>query len=130
MVGRIQKSRIFLSHLMAYGASEVVSKLSRLFVVVMVARHLGAEQIGLAAAALAVCDILKSLTENGIGQKIISAEEDALESVVARAHGLFWQTSLGLFLLQIVIGGLFVCVGNFIVGGLITLAALDRKSVV
>lgn len=125
MFGPFNKSRVFLSHLMAYGASEVASKLSRLFVVVMVARHLGAEQIGLAAAALAVCDILKSLTENGIGQKIIAAKEDDLASVAARAHHLFWHVNLQLFLFQIIIGGLFVLLGNPIVGGLIALAAME-----
>lgn len=125
MFGHFRKNQSFLSHLIAYGASEVVSKLSRLFVVIMVARHLGVEQIGLAAAALAVCDILKSLTENGIGQKVIAAPDNALAAVVARAHSLFWQTSLGLFSLQIVIGGLFSFFGNPLIGGLIALAALE-----
>ncbi|UZD89713.1 oligosaccharide flippase family protein [Cognatishimia activa] len=125
MFGRNQKSPAFLSHLMAYGASEVVSKLSRLFVVIMVARHLGAEQIGLAAAALAVCDILKSLTENGIGQKIIAAPEGDLPQVTARAHRLFWQVNLTLFLVQTLIGGLFVYFENPIVGMLIALTAVE-----
>ena len=125
MLGPFRKSHGFLSHLMAYGASEVVSKLSRLFVVIMVARHLGAEQIGLAAAALAVCDILKSVTENGIGQKIMAARDADVPCVAARAHRLFWQVNLSLFLLQLAIGGIFALFGNPIVGGLIALAALE-----
>lgn len=125
MFGQFQKSRAFMSHLMAYGASEVVSKLSRLFVVVMVARHLGAEQIGLAAAALAVCDIIKSLTENGIGQRIMAARDADLASVTARAHHLFWLVNLALFLFQISLGGVFAYLGNPVVGALIALAALE-----
>lgn len=125
MLSHFRQSNVFLSHLMAYGASEVASKLSRLFVVIMVARHLGAEQIGLAAAALAVCDIIKSLTENGIGQRVMAAKEDDLPSVVARAHRLFWITTLGLFLAQVLLGGVFFVFGNPIIGGLIALAAFE-----
>jgi len=125
MFGHFRNTKDFLSHLMAYGASEVASKLSRLFVVVMVARHLGAEQIGLAAAALAICDILKSLTENGIGQRIIAASEEDLAPIAKRAHRLFWQSSGLLFVGQIALGGLFAYFGNPVIGGLIALAALE-----
>lgn len=125
MFGPFQQSSVFLSHLMAYGASEVVSKLSRLFVVVMVARHLGASEIGVAAAALAICDILKSVTENGIGQRIIAAQEDDLDQITARAHRLFWQLNIGLFVLQTVLGGSIFLSGYPVLGGLIALAAIE-----
>lgn len=87
-------------HLMAYGASEIATKLSRLGVVVAVARTLDVAEIGIAAAALAMGDLLKSLTENGIGQKLISAREADLAAMCNRAHGLFWIWCLGLFLVQ------------------------------
>lgn len=125
MFADIKRSKDFLAHLTAYGASEVASKLSRLFVVVVVARQLGVEQIGLAAAALAVCDILKSLTENGIGQRVIAAHVSDLNAVVARAHRLFWQSTIGLFLLQLLVAAGFVLFGQTLVGGLIALAALE-----
>ncbi|CUI67925.1 oligosaccharide flippase family protein [Cognatishimia activa] len=125
MLSHFRHSNGFLSHLMAYGASEVASKLSRIFVVVMVARHLGAEQVGLAAAALAVCDIIKSLTEHGIGQKVMAADEADLPSITARAHRLFWQVTAILFLGQLAIGAGFAALGNPIVGGLVALASLE-----
>ncbi|MFY0596445.1 MAG: oligosaccharide flippase family protein [Cognatishimia sp.] len=125
MFTELKRSKTFLSHLTAYGASEVASKLSRLFVVIMVARQLGAEQIGLAAAALAVCDILKSLTENGIGQRVIAAAQSDLQAITARAHRLFWQTTTGLFLLQLCVAACFVWFGHAFIGALIALAALE-----
>lgn len=115
----------FMRHLMAYGASEVVSKLSRLFVVVMVARALGVEQIGLAAAALAVCDILKGLTENGIGQRIIAARDDELESICRRAHHLFWSFTGALILFQLTLAMGLALWMHPVVGGLVALGALE-----
>ncbi|MBY6048340.1 oligosaccharide flippase family protein [Vannielia litorea] len=96
-------SRI-VQNLLAYGASEVAAKVSRLLVVVAVARTLDLEQIGVAAAALAAADILKSLTENGVGQRIIAARDDELEATCSTAHRIFWAWCLGLFLLQSAVG--------------------------
>lgn len=93
-------SSTFISHLLAYGASEVATKLSRLFVVIAVARLLDPVQIGLAAAALAMGDILKALTENGVVQRIIAARDAELAATCNTAHRLFWAWSLGLFAVQ------------------------------
>ncbi len=90
----------FRRHLLAYGASEAAGKISRLAVVVAVARGLDPAAIGLAAAALAVGDILKALTENGVGQRIVAAREEDLPAVCARAHRIYWAWSLGLFAVQ------------------------------
>lgn len=90
----------FIGQVLAFGASEVATKLTRLFVVIAVARFLSPAEIGIAAAALATGDILKSLTENGIGQRIIAARDDALPSVCRTAHRLFWTWNLGLFFIQ------------------------------
>lgn len=115
----------FLAHLMAYGASEVASKLSRLFVVVMVARTLGVEQIGLAAAALAICDLLKSVTQNGICQRIIAAPTAELPGICVTAHRLYWWLGFGLFGVQILVAaGLWVW-AHPVVGGLVAVAALE-----
>ncbi|MBT0956539.1 oligosaccharide flippase family protein [Alphaproteobacteria bacterium KMM 3653] len=97
-------SRRILHNLFAYGASEVAAKASRLLVVVAVARSLELSQIGIAAAALAAADILKSLTENGVGQKIIAARDEDLPQTCATAHRIFWVWCIGLFLLQSAVG--------------------------
>ncbi|MGJ8605181.1 MAG: oligosaccharide flippase family protein [Marivita sp.] len=103
MFASFKTSRI-AQNLFAYGASEVAAKLSRLLVVVVVARSLDLAQIGVAAAALAAADILKSLTENGVGQKIIAAREEDLPQTCAAAHRIFWVWCVGLFLAQAGVG--------------------------
>lgn len=91
-------------NLFAYGASEIAAKVSRLLVVIAVARSLELSQIGIAAAALAAADILKSLTENGVGQKIIAAPVADLPQTCATAHRIFWVWCTGLFIIQSTIG--------------------------
>ena len=125
MFKRSLSSNGFLGNLMAYGASEVASKLSRLFVVVAVARTLGVEEIGLAAAALAISEIIKSLTENGIGQRIMAAVDADRDGVCQTAHRLFWIWCLALFGLQVAIGGAVGLLSSPAVGWLIAVAALE-----
>lgn len=108
-----QNTSRLAQNLFAYGASEVAAKASRLLVVVAVARSLDLAQIGVAAAALAAADILKALTENGVGQKIISAPDHALPQTCATAHRIFWVWCIGLFLAQSAIGfALYAANGN------------------
>ncbi|OED50160.1 polysaccharide biosynthesis protein [Rhodobacteraceae bacterium (ex Bugula neritina AB1)] len=94
----------FTKNLFAYGASEAAAKISRLLVVVAVARTLDLDQIGIAAAALAAADIVKSLTENGVIQKIIAAPQAQLQQTCATAHRIFWVWCTGLFLFQSLVG--------------------------
>ncbi|WP_428515245.1 oligosaccharide flippase family protein [Roseovarius sp.] len=112
------------SHLIAYGASEIATKLSRLGVVIAVARTLDVAEIGVAAAALAIGDLLKSLTQNGIGQRIIAAPASELAPTCNRARDLFWVWCLGLFTIQCVIaGGVWVLTGNIAMATLILVLA-------
>lgn len=106
-------------NLLAYGASEVAAKASRLLVVVAVARTLDLEQIGIAAAALAAADILKAFTENGVGQRIIAARQEDLAATCATAHRIFWIWCLGLFAAQAA-----VAVALYAAGGSLTLLML------
>ncbi|GHF59131.1 oligosaccharide flippase family protein [Seohaeicola zhoushanensis] len=95
----------FATNLMAYCLSEAAAKASRLLVVVAVARILDASAIGIAAVALATSDILKSLTENGVGQRIVAAPAAEFEATCATARKIFRVWCLGLFALQLVVGG-------------------------
>lgn len=123
MIAPTKTSRI-AQNLLAYGASEVAAKASRLLVVVAVARSLDLAQIGLAAAALAAADILKSLTENGAGQKIIASPEQDLPQTCATAHRIFWLWCIGLFCAQSVVGfALYAMNGNTVLLALILLLA-------
>ncbi|SLN67929.1 Lipopolysaccharide biosynthesis protein WzxC [Pseudoruegeria aquimaris] len=118
-------AKTFAANLMAYGASEVAAKLSRLFVVFAVARALSPEQIGTAAAALAVAEIVKAMTETGVVQRVIAAEADALESTCKAARRIVWGWCLGLFALQLAVAAGFWAAGLPMVGGLLAVAALE-----
>ncbi|MEP5154973.1 oligosaccharide flippase family protein [Planktotalea sp.] len=118
--------KTFTTSLMAYGASEVASKASRLLVVVAVARSLDLTEIGVAAAAIAAGDILKALTENGVGQRIIAASDEALEATCATASRIFWMWCFGLFAAQALIAGvLYFSSGNAVLAGLIVLMGVE-----
>ena len=118
--------RSFLTVLATNGFSEIAQKLSRIAVVVAVARVMEPEAIGLAAAAIAAGDILKSLTENGVVQRIISASERDLPGVVRTGHRLFTLWCIGLFLTQCALGaGIWMWTGGFVVPLLIVLLAFE-----
>ncbi len=111
-------------HLLAYGASELATKLSRLGVVIAVARTMEAQEIGIAAAALATGDLLKSLTEHGVTQRIIAAPEAELDATCNRAHGIFWTWCTGLFALQAFVAAVvWVVTENGTLAGLILVLA-------
>ncbi|MDT0682983.1 oligosaccharide flippase family protein [Roseicyclus sp. F158] len=114
----------FARNLMAYCLSEVAAKASRILVVVAVARTMDATAIGVAAAALAGSDILKALTENGAGQRIIAASEQDLPGICRTARRIFWAWCLGLFALQIALGlGLWAASGDAMLFVLIAILA-------
>ncbi len=116
----------FTQNLMAYGASEAAAKLSRLLVVVAVSRTMGAAEIGVAAAALAAADILKSLTENGVGQRIIAASDKTLAATCSTAHKIFWVWAVGLFTLQTTLAGaIWVFGGSAMLAALLALLAVE-----
>jgi len=114
----------FASHLMALGLSDVAQRASRLAVVVVVARNLDAGAIGLAAGAMAASDLLKSLTENGVNQRIIAAPEADLEAACVTGRKIHRAWCLGLFALQVLVGaGVWGATGDALVFGMIVLLA-------
>ena len=120
------QTKSLATNLLAYGASEVASKASRLLVVVAVARTLDLTQIGIAAAAIAAGDILKALTENGVGQRIIAARDADLDETCATAHRIFWVWCIGLFLAQACIAaGLYYTGASPLLAGLVFLMGAE-----
>lgn len=119
-------TKTLAQNLIAYGASEVAAKASRLLVVIAVARTLELTEIGLAAAAFAAGDVLKAVTENGVGQRIIAASDDALEATCATAHRIFWVWCVGLCIVQIGIGAaIYASGGSPMLFALITILAAE-----
>lgn len=90
----------FLRGLASYSVGEIATKMSRLIAVIAMARMLTPSQVGIIAAAIAVAEILKALTENGVGQKIIAASKGEVDAVCRTAARLNLIWIGGLFVLQ------------------------------
>ena len=119
-------TRSFLTVLATNGLSEVAQKASRVAVIVAVARVMEPEAIGIAAAAIAAGDILKSLTENGVVQRIIAAPERELAGVVATGRRLFLAWCVGLFAIQCGVAlAILLWTGGVVVPSLVALLALE-----
>ena len=119
-------TRTYLRTLAAFALSEMMQKLSRLIVVIVAARLLEAEALGIAAAALAAGDILKSLTEVGIVQRIVAAPAERLAGLIVTAKRLFWTWCLGLFAAQCVLAfGIWACTGSAMIPVSIALLGLE-----
>jgi PST family polysaccharide transporter len=118
--------RHFLTSLLSNGASEILQKISRIAVVLVVARVMDAEAIGLAAAAIAAGDILKSLTETGVVQRIIAARDAALPGVILTARRIFWVWCLGLVAVQCMLAaGIWLWTGEALIPMMIALLSLE-----
>lgn len=115
-----------LGDLAAFGASELATKASRLIVVLALARVMDADALGLAALGLALSEMLKSLTQNGVGQMIIRAPDAALEPVLQRARRLFWVWSGGLFAAQTALAaGLWWVADAGVLAAMVAIMALE-----
>lgn len=92
--------------LAAYGAAEVSTRVLRVFAIVVIARQVPPEQIGVAALALALFEIIRVLANSGIGQRIIAASEAELASVCQAAHRLFYLWCAGVALIQLAVAAI------------------------
>lgn len=114
------------SNVAAFAAAELVGKVSRLGTVLAMARTMEPAQIGVAAGALAIGEIMKSLTENGIGHVLIAADEHTIEAKARTAHRLVWGWCIGLLLVQGAIAvTVYAFMDDWVVAALIALLGLE-----
>ena len=82
------------------GLSGVVNRLIRLLTTIVLARFLTQYDYGLAAIVLTANEFVRVFTRNGVGVRLIQAEEDKLESLAQSAYWLNWIIFAGLFIIQ------------------------------
>ena len=82
------------------GLSGVVNRLIRLLTTIVLARFLTQYDYGLAAIVLTTNEFVRVFTRNGVGVRLIQAEEDKLESLAQSAYWLNWLIIAGLFIIQ------------------------------
>lgn len=96
--------RSFLRNLSAFATAEAANKITRIAAMVIIARSLSVEAIGLAAAALTSFELIRIITNNGVGQMIVRADDRNFESVCASAHQLNFFICITAGALQILAG--------------------------
>lgn len=94
----------FGRNLRAFGSAEIVNKLTRIAAMVVIARSISVEAMGAAAIALTSFELIRIITNNGIGQMIVRADDKDLEAVCVRAHQLNFIICAAAGLLQIIVG--------------------------
>jgi PST family polysaccharide transporter len=98
---RLQKvDNPFNRNLRWLGLSGAVIRVTRLLTTIVLARFLTSHDYGLVAIVLTVNDIVRVFTRNGIGTRLIQAQEDNIEHLAQSAYWLNWAISIALFIIQ------------------------------
>jgi len=93
----------FIRNLGWLGMAEVIPRIFRLGVTVILARFLTPYDYGLAAILAMVGEFARVFMEVGINAKIIQAEQQELETLCNSAYWLNWVVYLGLFIAQCIV---------------------------
>ncbi len=93
----------FARGMLAYGSAEAATRIVRLASILVVARQISPTMLGVAALALSLFELVRVLTNVGIGQRIIIAGADELESVCVAATRLFWMMCLAVAGVQLAV---------------------------
>lgn len=85
-------------------SGEMLSRVTRLFAAVALARMLTPIEFGTAAIAITVFELVRVFNQNGVGAAVIAAKDDALPDLMRTAHLTAWATCLVLASLQCLVG--------------------------
>lgn len=99
MLGHLKSERLLRS--MGWmGVAELMSRVSRLLAAVVLARCLGVTDYGVVAIAMTTAELVNVLSRNGIGARILLANEEDLTQVCNQAYQANQRFCLCLFMLQ------------------------------
>jgi PST family polysaccharide transporter len=107
---RIPKDR-FIRNIGWMGAGELGIRFSRLLATVLLARLLSPRDYGLAAIVLMTSEFVRVFTRNGIGDKIVQADQEEVSDLCQTAWSLNWLIGLSLFVVQLI--GAFIIAGIY-----------------
>ncbi|WP_348982992.1 lipopolysaccharide biosynthesis protein [Brasilonema sp. UFV-L1] len=102
MITTIKKkfSSQFIRNVGWLSISEIIYRVLRLGLVVIIARYLTSYDYGLGAIVMTVREFSITFADIGVGTKIIQAEEEELEQLCDSAYWLNWVVFLSLFVIQ------------------------------
>ena len=92
--------------LAAYGGAEMVTRVVRVGTIIVIARQVSPAIMGTVALALSLFELIRVLTNAGIGQRIIAAQEQDLDATCNQASRLFWLWCGGVALFQLSVSGI------------------------
>ena len=111
--------RPVVAGLAAYGVAEVGTRLLRILAIIVIARQIAPEQIGVAALAIALFELVRVLANSGIGLRIIAASDAELPAICNAARRLFVLWCAAVALIQLAVAALL-----FAVFGMAEIAAM------
>lgn len=86
------------------GAGEVAARVSRIVTTVVVARHLGLVELGIAALAITAFEIVRAFATSGVGQMVVRVHAGELAATLAAATEVARRGCLALAAAQVVVG--------------------------
>lgn len=93
----------FVRNISWLGLSELIPRVCRLGVVVVLARFLNSYDYGLAAIVLAVSEFTRVFMDFGVSAKIIQADSENVEELSNSGYWLNWVVFVSLFIVQILV---------------------------
>ena len=89
-----------------FASAELANRIVRLGAILVIARYTNAELLGTAALALSLFELTRVLTQAGIGQRIVAADDGELAAICERGYRLFWICCAGVALIQLIIAAI------------------------
>jgi lipopolysaccharide exporter len=111
--------------LAAFGAAELAVRMVRLITVIIIARQLAPEIVGVAALTLTAFELIRVLANIGVGQQIIAADRERLDALCNSAHRIFWIWCGIVALFQLLISAVLIFgLGQTLSGQMLAVLAL------
>jgi PST family polysaccharide transporter len=97
---RPSRTGALVANMATMGAAELVNRATRIATALALAWALTPLEFGLATIAMTATDVMRALTQTGIGARIISVEDGELEGTCSTAYRLNWWVYGGVALIQ------------------------------
>ncbi|WP_110686011.1 oligosaccharide flippase family protein [Salinicola aestuarinus] len=104
LLSRYESSPLYRG-LMAFGSAEMINRVARILAVVVIARQVSPAMMGAAALALSLFEVVRVLTNAGIGQRVIAVGATQLDATCNTAGRLFWLWCLLVCGVQLLLAG-------------------------
>ncbi|MEM9030862.1 MAG: oligosaccharide flippase family protein [Pseudomonadota bacterium] len=92
-----------IGHAGLIAGAEAVNRITRIVTAVALARAMDIPEFGIAMAALTVHELVRMFIQNGLGTRIVAADDESVASVAYAICRLNWQLGLALCAIQLIL---------------------------